>query len=64
MRAHNLKVVGSNPAPATNLKPQKLECFLGFLYQSFTTIPFKNEKSPKLSHQIGQVRGEQLVAGS
>ena len=23
-QAHNLKVVGSNPAPATNLKPQKL----------------------------------------
>jgi len=30
MQAHNLKVVGSNPAPATNLKPSKFPMISGF----------------------------------
>ena len=34
-QAHNLKVVGSNPAPATNVKPQKLKRFWGFFFTFF-----------------------------
>ena len=36
-QAHNLKVVGSNPAPATNLKPSEFPMMSGVFW--WTIIP-------------------------
>ena len=46
-RAHNPKVVGSNPAPATKLEPQPL-CW-GFAYAHFAADTASLQSAPWLS---------------
>ena len=49
-RAHNPKVAGSNPAPATKEKPQFVVDRLGFLFlsQIFSRNPFEAQRCDNL----------------
>jgi hypothetical protein len=41
-RAHNLKVIGSNPIPATNLKARSVKALAGFFVSVFAELVAKS----------------------
>jgi recombinational DNA repair protein RecR len=60
--AHNLKVVSSNLAPATNFKPRKPKVFGFFSLHSSELIPSFTEDVPKFTLKTGGNAGATKTA--
>ena len=67
MWAHNLNVVGSNPAPATNLKPSEFPMISGGLVSLFIDVNKSRDAKERFpivrrtTARLGEIKNQQLV---